>query len=336
MIGPCIFMVTASLLPSVLNLFVELNYVSLTLAYLLLFSIFSVLNYHISNNTTDLVLPTTINMAFKTYGMITGFIFYLPLMPAVWLKILYFPLCFFTWYGLYLCFTKNAGLIAKFDRYQPYSPIDRYNFLNLMPVTWGGAVNSNPMTLNPVTPSHKMLISETLKFLKKLENLFNLQSSEICATDLIQKPLRSKHCTQTNACYARFDHYCPWIANVVAQNTHFTFIWYLFFVLSVDNWHAYGCYLHIKQSKTWVSCSWSTVLLCQIGIYQFWLFALWAQHVMSMVISNITSNEQIKRQRKLDELKATRNYRGIPYLKGFDYDFGIFKEPRRPELGFLR
>ena len=43
----------------------------------------------------------------------------------------------------------------------------------------------------------------------------------------IRKPLRSKHDRYSNRCVARFDHYCPWVFNVVGLKNHRMFVIYL-------------------------------------------------------------------------------------------------------------
>uniref|UniRef100_A0A0M3HYQ7 Palmitoyltransferase n=2 Tax=Ascaris TaxID=6251 RepID=A0A0M3HYQ7_ASCLU len=48
-----------------------------------------------------------------------------------------------------------------------------------------------------------------------------------CATCLIKKPPRSKHCSVCDRCIKRFDHHCPWIANCVGEKNHLAFVIYL-------------------------------------------------------------------------------------------------------------
>jgi palmitoyltransferase len=48
-----------------------------------------------------------------------------------------------------------------------------------------------------------------------------------CHATQIRKPLRSKHDRYSNRCVARFDHYCPWVFNVVGLKNHRMFVIYL-------------------------------------------------------------------------------------------------------------
>lgn len=48
-------------------------------------------------------------------------------------------------------------------------------------------------------------------------------TSEWCTTCLVRKRVRSKHCTTTYRCVARFDHYCVWLGNAIGLCNHRTF-----------------------------------------------------------------------------------------------------------------
>ena len=45
----------------------------------------------------------------------------------------------------------------------------------------------------------------------------NLDFSQFCSSCIVRRPIRSKHCSISNKCIARFDHYCPWVANAIGQ-----------------------------------------------------------------------------------------------------------------------
>ncbi|CAM9698706.1 unnamed protein product [Phaeothamnion confervicola] len=46
----------------------------------------------------------------------------------------------------------------------------------------------------------------------------------VCATCLVHKPLRSKHCAQCGVCVARMDHHCIWLNNCVGRHNHALFV----------------------------------------------------------------------------------------------------------------
>ena len=54
----------------------------------------------------------------------------------------------------------------------------------------------------------------------------------------IHKPLRSKHDRFSNRCVARYDHYCPWVYNVVGLKNHRMFVIYLTFSLILQGLYA--------------------------------------------------------------------------------------------------
>nr|NP_001071933.1 zinc finger protein [Ciona intestinalis]BAE93338.1 zinc finger protein [Ciona intestinalis] len=69
-----------------------------------------------------------------------------------------------------------------------------------------------------------------------------LKLGNICSSCLIIKPLRSKHCSVTNRCVAKFDHYCPWVFNTIGAENHPYFIGYLVCLLGILSWHIYAAF----------------------------------------------------------------------------------------------
>jgi palmitoyltransferase len=47
-----------------------------------------------------------------------------------------------------------------------------------------------------------------------------LNRDTFCLTCACRKPFRSKHCSVTNRCVAKFDHYCPFVGNCIGSNNH--------------------------------------------------------------------------------------------------------------------
>ena len=48
----------------------------------------------------------------------------------------------------------------------------------------------------------------------------SLDSSTLCTSSLIKRPLRSKYCGTSKGLIAKFDHYCPWVNNAVGAKNH--------------------------------------------------------------------------------------------------------------------
>ncbi|ETK73926.1 hypothetical protein L915_19198 [Phytophthora nicotianae] len=76
---------------------------------------------------------------------------------------------------------------------------------------------------------------------EKLHNIRYLVESKLpsatklCLTCLHKRPLRGKHCAETNSCIAKFDHYCPFVVNAIGARNHAAFLGFLFSaVLSIS------------------------------------------------------------------------------------------------------
>lgn len=51
--------------------------------------------------------------------------------------------------------------------------------------------------------------------------------SQLCTTCKLVKPWGAKHCSVTNKCVHRFDHYCPWMGNCIGKRNHRDFVAFL-------------------------------------------------------------------------------------------------------------
>ncbi len=53
------------------------------------------------------------------------------------------------------------------------------------------------------------------------------QWSQLCVTCKTVRPLRAKHCAYTDRCVEQYDHYCPWVGNVIGKNNRRLFLIFL-------------------------------------------------------------------------------------------------------------
>ncbi|OQR99967.1 hypothetical protein ACHHYP_03755 [Achlya hypogyna] len=73
---------------------------------------------------------------------------------------------------------------------------------------------------------------ERLQNIRSLVDMKSRSDIKLCTTCVQRRPLRSKHDAELNMCVARFDHYCPFVANAVGANNHNYFFGFLFFAVA--------------------------------------------------------------------------------------------------------
>ncbi|KDD72068.1 hypothetical protein H632_c3917p0, partial [Helicosporidium sp. ATCC 50920] len=66
----------------------------------------------------------------------------------------------------------------------------------------------------------------------RLSPAFEGQWNQVCVACHIVRPLRAKHDPVTGRCVEVFDHYCPWVGNVVGKNNRHVFLAFLLLELA--------------------------------------------------------------------------------------------------------
>ncbi|RHY33517.1 hypothetical protein DYB32_001591 [Aphanomyces invadans] len=71
-----------------------------------------------------------------------------------------------------------------------------------------------------------------LSNIRELVDMKSRSEVKLCTTCIQRRPLRSKHDAELNGCVARFDHFCPFVANAVGANNHTYFLGFLVFAVA--------------------------------------------------------------------------------------------------------
>jgi len=138
-----------------------------------------------------------------------------------------------------------------------------------------------------------------------------LDSSTLCTSSLIKRPLRSKYCGTSKKLVARFDHYCPWVNNAVGFGNHKYFVMYLSLLIVNLSWHFYaislywssehGCNIDFSQRGSVLrafACSgfvtWQFFHTC---LHLIWVTLLLVTQLHFVLVQGVTTNERIRAHR---------------------------------------
>ncbi|CAK4083768.1 unnamed protein product [Aphanomyces euteiches] len=88
---------------------------------------------------------------------------------------------------------------------------------------------------------------ERRRNIRELVDMKSPSDVKLCTTCIQRRPLRSKHDAELNACIARFDHFCPFVANAVGANNHTVFFGFLIFAVAGIGWFLFLAYSYFNS-----------------------------------------------------------------------------------------
>jgi hypothetical protein len=131
--------------------------------------------------------------------------------------------------------------------------------------------------------------------------------SRLCTTTWVVKDLRTKYCTQTEACVREFDHYCVWLNCAIGKGNHRQFILLAMVEAATQACHIYLCFRMsyvLVEYQSFFNFVFGVVmeypLLALMGFLQAltfpWILCLISQHLRGIAV-NLTTNEMINMHR---------------------------------------
>lgn len=240
-----------------------------------IYFVIGLVSKHAVKSGAERFVPIGISCGIKIFGMLTA-IFRLTHFMSLYMNLIWFVICPLTWYCLYRAVRSNPGFLESFD-----DKMDK-------------------------DKAFEELKRDLLAYCDK-ENTPKW-TIRICTTCMVKKPLRSKHCTenQIDKCCGRFDHYCPWIVNVVGYKNHPWFLNYLACVLLIIMWHTYAAFNYLNVTCNFVQAMqgdgplevlkcdpWDSLLLVEMSIFFIWVFLLLASQLYMNIVEGQTTNESI-------------------------------------------
>jgi len=159
----------------------------------------------------------------------------------------------------------------------------------------------------------------------------SLDFAQFCATCIIQKPLRSKHCSVCNRCVSKFDHHCPWVDNCVGARNHKYFVGYLTFLLGMILWCIYGAYqfwynscefewevdgIFVVIGRSMQCGPWVCWIAFNACLHLLWVGTLLTCQLYQIMWLGVTTNERMNFRRYTQFHTSKKGVYASPYHRG--------------------
>lgn len=189
------------------------------------------------------------------------------------------------WFCFIGCLVKDPGVVTEDQPDDIYTKkINKNNYYKLEE-----GDTENEM----VTPYKKCLQSVVNYYENNEKNEKEILS--MCHTCRIQKPIRSKHCKIVNKCIYKFDHFCPFVYNVVARDNY-----KFFFGLLIIHPFAYSCFIYLAINEILQEPNLLTISYTGFLIYSFFMCLMvlgLGKYHLDLICSNLTTNEDMNKSR---------------------------------------
>ncbi|CAN6627334.1 palmitoyltransferase Akr1p [Trichomonascus vanleenenianus] len=132
-------------------------------------------------------------------------------------------------------------------------------------------------------------VTEQREVIEELIDLGEYDTRHFCIMTLTRKPLRSKYDRSSKKVVAKFDHYCPWVNNVIGARNHRIFLIYVVALMCgipMILWLYFGVFVDTIPQADEGDCAFAPLVLCTPLKYSSFMTQaiVWAGLQLSWVV----------------------------------------------------